>query len=280
VNDKLHGHLLNIRRECLRLAVAVRVQWKVLILFAIVSLGLLCLAITVDHYAISTNPNIPSSPWLETIGSVITSLAASAIWFGIAIVFYREYLLTVREYPSLDDFPLDTFIRISNRIEVSVHGWDGLMVGQGQRANLKTPMNTRRGQTWKTFFDNLGTLILILPQLPSAQASNIEANEAIEEDLNVIGRRNDFTRDRQIQEIEDTIATAQNIAGDNGVVEVRWCTHLRWACTIRFDDRWLLISPYTQHQDGAPFCGPVLLINLNGYASTRRWVEMLHSRDK
>ena len=260
-----------------QLVEAINVNWHIVLAFASSTAFFAIGAYFCSRHACSVAPSFTALIW-STLASILASLAASALWLGILIIFYREYLLIVREYSNLANVPLGRHISTASRIEVCVHGWDGLLLGQGGK--LRDPLGTSRSKAWKKFFDRGGTLILILPPVPlDDAAADPKTRKRVWQDLKVIARRNERTVNKQIEEIENTIAAARAIAGTNGVVEVRRCKHMRWTCTMKFDDRWLFISLYARRKRDDPFHGPMFRLNLNGYVSTRRWVERLHRRD-
>jgi hypothetical protein len=268
-NDQELRKYITICRQLRRFTIAIHAHFRWAIGFVIVFLCLFAISWYLERNAVS-----PSTPLCSTLAAVFASLTASALSFGVAFLYTKEYLLTIREFDSLEGFPMDAYIMGSHRIEVNVQGWDGLLVGR--RQSTDEPLLTKRGRVWRQFFDAGGTLVLILPK--TASDASVQNTNPTNENLKVIASRNTWDVDKQIDEIESTIKVARRIAGRNGVVEVREAADLIWICSIKFDDRWLLLSPYAKRRHSDPFEVPAFLINLDGYQNTRNWIELLHQR--
>lgn len=257
-----------------------QLHWRPLALMVIVGLlgvSYSAVALAWSSATGATTRPASASTFLAASSAVAASLSASSFWFAVAYIYSRGYLKTVEEYASLESFPIEKFIRASKRIEVNVHGWDGLFVGRG--GDVSRPLMTQRGEIWQEFFKKDGTLVLMLPKLPEAATSHTERAD-LEQALRVVAKRNGKSFEEQVEEVKSTLRVAGIISGNGGVVDPRYCRQLRWICTIKFDDHSLLVSPYTQRHERAPFDAPALLINLYAYENTRAWVDLIHGREE
>lgn len=228
------------------------------------------------------------------------SLSATAVWTIVAFLIAANYVRNVDEYPRVEDFNWNRAIRRSDRIEVNVHGWDGLFVSKSAKhpddSLQEGWADTPRAQAWISFFKRGGTLRLFVPMLPEA-TQNAELKKKLEANLEVIRARTGKSEAEQRREIEDTTKRAEDLneaAGGKGTIKTFPVEDLRWICSVRFDEDHLLLSTYTTQRRrtisanggntrtvpiAGEFTGPAFGLDPKIYPTIDDWVSQLHRID-